>query len=275
MKTNILIGMLVSGENEYQDSINSLKQQNFKQWDLFVIENKTKKEAHDLLYKNFMDNKDKYTHFLKLDADMVFSHNNAIEFIISQFQKNKNLDVLMIDVFDFYSNIYIPGQQTFSNRVEWIRDKDEYIFTDASPETKGDINRIWNMNKKIILHSPNPSNKQAFLYGIHKGMKILQPSYKEKNIIKSILQITTVQNIWNNYENHNKDIRLLYALYGLEFILKSQKSLLQSINYDYKNQIIQEYFEQNILQMTQENLYKNLHQIWSYPVMNTSRLIHC
>ena len=50
---NILVGTLLSGENEYPECLASIRNQTFTDYDHLIIADKPELEAHYQLYKTF------------------------------------------------------------------------------------------------------------------------------------------------------------------------------------------------------------------------------
>jgi len=263
----ILVGMMYSGENEYPLAIDSLKKQSFKQWELFTIENKPNKEAHDLLYKTFMASSNNYTLFMKLDADMVCQHKDMLLKIVELFNENKKLDLLGIDVLDWYSNILIPSQLTYSNRCQWGGNADQ-LMVDQHPINVQDYLSISEPPiAGIIKHSPNPSPIQAYQFGIHRGLKACLVDRAEKKIPRALGHWTILSHIWQNYRR-KPDIRLLYTITGVEFVLRNA---MKPYQFNYKHPRLREIFEQDILPCSEIELRKRYHKEWSHPLLNQKR----
>src|SRR5262249_50440692 len=115
MHSSVLVGMLCSGERERDEAVAALKGQTFPDWELVSFENLPNKQAHDQLYQMFMEEAGNFSHFLKLDADMVFRRETALQEVLQVFGRVPELDWLMLDVQDWYSNTLMPGLQIFSN----------------------------------------------------------------------------------------------------------------------------------------------------------------
>src|SRR5688572_22030780 len=111
-----LVGMMSQGENEYPAALQSLRSQASQDWELFEIRNQPNAEAHQTLYRTFMENAGRFRFFLKLDADMVLRSRSALEQLRALFDP-PDLDQVMTDVADWASGQLIPGMQSFSNRV--------------------------------------------------------------------------------------------------------------------------------------------------------------
>lgn len=212
----VFIGTLYSGENEFQQCVESLYAQSYKNWQQTVYKNLPNKEAHETLYHDFMDKSDEFDLFLKLDADMVFMDTVSLKGIVRLFEMTKDLDHLQMVVYDWYTDSLIMGAHAFSNRARWYV-KDE-LFVDPPPAIPSLIWRLWEDPAPFILHSPNPSNFQAFLFGVHRASKIVQNYGQSYRFDNASVQWTILVNTWQHFQK-SRDIRLGLALIGAEEML--------------------------------------------------------
>ncbi len=215
-KKDFLVGVLYSGENEFTECISGINSQTGVSFDYFVIKNKLKKEAHTLLYKQFMQSHDDFLFFIKIDADMVIIDPSLFSNLKSHFTQNPDKDLIQFTLYDFFTGQYIWGVHCYRSSVCWP-EKDNHVFTDTTPVPKE--KRIYDekLFSKSILHCPNPSNFQCFHYGVHRAAKIIQPGSKLKKRGAS-------KNHWKNFtylETQYKnmfDRRLGLAIIGHECI---------------------------------------------------------
>jgi hypothetical protein len=207
----VLVGILYSGENEYEQVLAALTTQKHNNFQHFVIQDKPNKEAHDLLYASFMEQAENFDYFLKLDADMVLSSPDALGEMLSEFKKNQ-LAHLFAYVKDCPSNIMIPGIQMFKSDTKWLG-SDEQLNVDYPPKIMGKSKSYVESN--WILHMPNPSEYQLFRYGIHKALKSLQPDRTEKNIKKGILHLSILNGMARNVSSNQA---LWFALMGATLV---------------------------------------------------------
>lgn len=167
---SLLVGMLFSGENEYAESVQSLERQSLSDWDLVRYENLPNKQAHDRLYRTFMERAADYRFFLKLDADTVLRDERSLaQFMVLLDVPER--DTLIVDAHDWISDFLIPaGMQGYSNRVRWPVNPD-LLMVDHSPIFPGHGYRHYLPPAPVAFHSPNPSPYQAFRYGIHRALR--------------------------------------------------------------------------------------------------------
>lgn len=210
---NIFVGVLYSGENEYDECLASIKAQTYTNYDLFVYEHLPKLEAHRTLYHAFLDRRDEYDLLIKIDADMVLTSALLFERIVGKFTQNTWMDVLEITITDFFSDGYINGLNSYRNTINWVLDpenvnadtviveKERYMFDDKELAP-------------AAFHCKNPSKYQAFHYGVHRGIKSLAPKH-------STTHWALLEKTWDNFL-HTNDERIGLAILGAELVYAGQ-----------------------------------------------------
>lgn len=217
----VLIGTLYTGENEFSHLKETLRQQTYKNWEHIVFENLENKLAHETLYRHFMEHQTDYDLFLKLDADMVFRTPESLEELVRLFRSIPELDHLMSPVLDWYSGLLIPALHMFSNRVTWTDELlNDHLFVDPPPRFPG--KRIFwrEAPAPFVLHSPNPSPHQAFMFGVHRASKVVQVNRPvpvfDRNRARS--QWRLLKAVWRRFEE-TRDSRLGLCIYGADLVL--------------------------------------------------------
>ena len=218
----ILIGTLYCGENEFEALEDSLQAQMYPHWEHVVYKNLPNKEAHDRLYRTFMDRQDDFDLFLKLDADMVFRREDGLRRIVDLFQDIPQLDHLTLAVRDWYSGSLIEGLHTFSDRVRW-ETGDESRFVDPAPLMPGERRKTYADPAPVVDHSPDPSPFQAFRFGVHRALKVVQRGRWIPRFRQAIGQWLLLRKCWHHcraVEVH----RLGLALLGAEAVFSGHVS---------------------------------------------------
>ena len=246
----ILVGILHTIENEFEECLSSLNQQTYQNYEYFVLHNLPDRQAHDELYLMFMDNNDRFDLFIKLDADMVIIKKDLFKNIVEVFKENPDIDLFTIYVHDFYTDRIISGLHTFRHTVRWeIRQNN--VFTDdhliPSWKTLQDKNKL----APAAYQCKNPSPYQAFHTGMHRGIKIRQ-AYRNlfKRFSWYIGHVDNVKLCWENF-CRKRDIRLGYASLGAELAIKGD-FCAEHINYT--NSYSKEIFKNKYSKLTPKQI---------------------
>lgn len=219
----LFVGVLFSGENEYDECLNSIHDQTYQNFDLYKFEYLPKLEAHSRLYHSFLDQKERYDLLIKIDADMVLTRPELFQQVVNKFDQNPGMDVLGIAILDFFSGGYINGLNSYRNTVSWELDPgnvnadvvnvdvDKYFFdqTELAP---------------AAIHCKNPSKLQAFHFGVHRGIKVFAPKH-------STSHWQLLEKTWQNFLR-TSDARIGLAVMGAEMVYAGK---LTQVDVDYTN----------------------------------------
>jgi hypothetical protein len=216
-KPRILIGTLYVDEKERDSCERALAIQGYSSWNHRVFAGLENREAHRQLYQYFMDNRDKYELFIKLDADMVLRSPDSLALIVNEFENTDNLDHAVFHVKDWMSGLQIIGLHVFSNRVSW-RLTDEQLFVDPDPVCPGIKKLVVDFPSPIADHSPDPSPFQAFRFGAHRASKILQSGRLWIDCAQADFQWQMLTNIHDCWQREG-DRRRVLALLGAQWVL--------------------------------------------------------
>jgi len=208
--TKILVGTLFSGENEYDACLEAIRKQSFQNFDHMLIENLPELEAHNKLYRAFIDHADEYELLIKVDADTVLLSEDLFARIVEKFAENQWLEVMNIGVLDFFTDEMIPaGIQIYRNTVRWDFSKDT-VFPDVPVM---DPQRYLYDKTELApaaTHCQDPSVPQSFHYGVHRGLKSVQKKH-------SSFHWKTIEKVWQKFLN-TQDRRLGFAVLGAELM---------------------------------------------------------
>jgi hypothetical protein len=235
----LFVGTLFSGENEFEECITSITKQTYKNYKHFIFKNLSKKGGHEILFQTFMGCANEYDILIKVDADMVIEDSNFFEKVIEKFNNSQLLSVLTIAVHDFFSDRLIIGLPTYRNNVKW-RVSGENLFMEIPPVSQDQIIADFVELAPAAVHCKNPSPFQAFHYGMHRGLKVVQPGREDKRLADSKVHWDSLELTWQNFIRR-RDIRLGFACLGAEL------SFLGKVNIqhlDYSNLDSQKIFTQ-------------------------------
>lgn len=209
----ILVLMLYSGENEYEDSRRALERQTHRNWELRVFSGLPDKEAHLALYEEIMRCGDTYDIYVKLDADMVLSDDDALSRIARFHAAHPDADQVSFALHDILSDSHILGLITFTGRARWDLGSTEPLFVDEMPAVPGQRFTVWDPQPPIAVHCPNPHDFQAFHFGAHRMMKALQRNRRSKRWIQSALQWRLLGRAWR-LARREGDARRAFMMLG-------------------------------------------------------------
>lgn len=202
----VYVGTLYSGENEYDECLDSIHRQSYTNYEHFIFKNLPNKEAHSTLFSSFIQMANQFEVLIKVDADMVLTNELVFENIVKKMEENKWLDIFSIAVYDFFSDQLIYGLNAYRNSLRWDTEN-ELVFVDYP---SGQYTTF--ADDKILapaaIHCKNPSRFQAFHYGIHRGVKSIQP----KN---GSAHWAFLERARNNFQR-GKDVRTGLAVLGAE-----------------------------------------------------------
>jgi hypothetical protein len=252
----ILVLTLYSGENELDQCIESLQNQFYQNFEHQVFRFLPNVEAHQTLYGTIQNKKNEYDLFVKLDADMVFRSKEALADIVNIFHTYKNLDHAIFGVRDWYSGLDIVGMHAFSNNVTW-KSLNDNLFVDPSPYVPGRRIRFLSAPSPIADHSPNPSTSEAYSFGWHRALKIMQRNSSVSRRNQSVFHYNLLYNVWKQFVK-SKDMRRGVAIYGAEQAFSSNLSALHdksNLDIEQDSKIIQDF--------KYEDMYKSLKSSWS------------
>ena len=253
----ILIGTLCSGEQEFPRSLESLETQTYDHWDQFVIRDQPSRQAHDMLHSTFMSRAIDYDLFLKLDADMVFKHAQALEQIVALFREDDDLDHAELAVHDWFSDSLIMGLHVTTSRARW-RQSAEQLFVDHKPVIAGVHRQYWEAPAPLVVHSPDPGPFQAYHFGVHRALKAFQFDVEKFVAVQARVQWDLLKKVWDHF-SRTMDERLGLAVLGAEHVIKGT---IQRRHYDYTNQELRDFFKA-FERSSAEELQARLGETWT------------
>jgi len=243
-ESKVFVGTLYSGENEFDECVDSIKKQSYSNFDHFIYKNLPKREAHATLYNAFTENNNKYDLLIKIDADMVLTSDMLFEKIVQKFFQNDWMDVLSIAIYDFFSNQLINGLNTYRNHIRWFFNKTS-LNADISDVS---TDRYFYDKRELApaaIHCKNPSMYQAFHYGVHRGLKAMQPK-------GGSLHWASMERTWKNFQQL-KDVRIGLASLGAELAYSGEFGIE---DLDYTNlrmkDILEKYLPLDVVRVERE-----------------------
>jgi hypothetical protein len=207
----ILVGILHCIENEFERCLESIDRQTLPAFDRFVLSNLPNKEAHDTLYRTFMERASDVELFIKVDADMVLARRTFFEECAERFRSEPELEHLEIALNDWMTRRRIFGLHVYRSTHRW-QQTGESIFVDMVDQPHRRVADTTCLAPAAV-HCPDPSPFQAYHFGVHKGVKFVQ---KGRPSVQPVQRVAH----WHHFENleaHYRatgDRRLALAVVG-------------------------------------------------------------
>lgn len=234
----IFVGTLKTIENEFEECVASIERQTYQNFEHFVFEDLPNKEAHDTLYRSFMERSDEFDLLVKVDADMVIENEALFEGIVERFEEHPQLQDLEIAVQDFFSDRLIWGMHAYHRSVEW-ETNDEDLFVDRAQIPSDRHMYDEEELAPAAIHCKNPSPFQAFHYGVHKALKMIQPGRWPKNASHAWFHWRNIQETRDHFLRTG-DRRLGFAVLGAELAIRED---IRPEHVSYSNPRLRRYFE--------------------------------
>lgn len=221
-KYRIKIITLFCGENEFDKCVEMVGRQvcNFYFEQVF-IKNKGNLEAHTELYQMIMDEADSFDFFVKLDADMIFKSESSLESLI-QIAISSKADIFSIPVHDYMTNSMIWGLNVYRAGVRWHLGTDN-LFTDQQLLAGEFVisKRNLSLDESLVSHAEDPSDFQAFVFGIHRATKVTQSGGSKYLIGHAWGQISTIFKVlraFNLFGDNKRAFAVIGSYYALHKI---------------------------------------------------------
>lgn len=275
-----LVITLFSGEQELGLLKDSLISQTYKNWSHEIISFLPEVEAHRKLREQIETRKDEFDLFIKLDADMVFNSDDSLRKIVDFFVKEPRLDHLVTPVFDIPSSSNIYGAHFYRSGVYFPYGGDG-LFTDPNPRING-IRYIEPINTKAYInHMQDPSDKQAFLLGVHRILKVVQRDRIIKDYDNAKFQMNYISAIADTNKVDPSKVREL-VLCGAESVFTSTEKLFHKDLKKEKGVEDQELLKKQIYNWESDSKifkqrifrYTQLPKFWSIPLLHIYKLVY-
>jgi hypothetical protein len=179
----ILVGTLRTVENEFEQCCDSIQKQSYGAKEHLVLSDLPNREAHITLFRTFMDRADDFDLLVKIDADMVLCRDDLFANLVDYFRDHPQIHRYSIAVHDFFTDRLIMGMNVYRNTLRWVHDDSIFVENSSLLRLVGEsgelvplpIGSTINDMEKLApaaVHCADPSEFQAFHFGVHKGLKV-------------------------------------------------------------------------------------------------------
>ncbi len=211
----ILVGTLYSGEHEFDRCVEAVRNQRHACAEHLIIRGLPLRDAADQLFARFFSSRE-FDLLVKVDADMVLTHDGIFEGIVSRFQDEPGLQLLSIGVQDFYTDQMIGSLNAYRNTIPWEPCPDR-LAPDRVVVPK---DRRANDDRTLApaaWHCPDPWPVQAFHFGLHRGAKTYAAA-RLRDMQQLKAQLGMLDKTLRTYRRR-ADRRLLLAVLGGELAM--------------------------------------------------------
>jgi hypothetical protein len=138
----------------------------------FVIAHRSKRDAHNLLYRLFTEHASDFDLLVKLDGDMVLGDQYTFRRALDFLEQRPEIELVLLPVRDSLTGRELVGMHLYRPTVRWIERPDN-LFTDSNslgPEQQA-VSAL--ALQSPVLHCPDPGDFQSFHFGVHRGAKLV------------------------------------------------------------------------------------------------------
>ena len=234
----VLVGTLASGENELDQCRRSVARQTYP-LEHVVLSGLGKKEAVATLMERFLASGADV--LLKLDADVVLLDDDYVERVVGVLRANPQLDLLQMALLDYFSGAAMQGVNAYRRSLDWRPERQDSLFTDRTGVDRSKRLVTWAPFLRGAIHAPDPSPLHAYHFGVHRGMKVLQPGREQFDAAQSLEQAVYLERTLEHFRLR-RDRRLGLACVGYEQALRGEFELAQL---DYTNPAFERAFAEH------------------------------
>ncbi|MCP1169222.1 hypothetical protein [Limimaricola litoreus] len=253
LKMKVMILTLHSGENEFPSCLESIKRQTHADITHKVFSGLGNWEAHNALYQTVMESSGDFDIFIKLDADMVFTRSTVVEEICGIFSSVNDLDHLVCSLEDWPSQRAIMGMHIFSNRVMWNTISDR-LFVDPDPYVPGGKIVLSAKGVSFATHMASPSLEQAYLFGMHRALKVIQreqPQIKVSQVRSQFVLLERIYDVWRV----QPDVLRAAMLLGAERAFSSTEAYMKGKS----SSVISHY---DVQRVSSDEICQDIEKLW-------------
>jgi hypothetical protein len=220
MKSRFLVGVLHSGEPQYDRCIEAIRSQTGVEFDIETIANLPNKRAHNRLYSTFMRRSSEFDFMVKVDADMVILRATLFSEISTVFEDRPGLMMVTVPVWDYFTDQSIIGLHAYRDSVRWPA-SEERVFVDDPPVPVEEREEFPDLGP-AAEHCSDPSHFQSFYFGVHKGLKVRAAlADLPRREGQLVYHWENIERVWQ-HSRRNDDPRLLIAALGGELAIAGE-----------------------------------------------------
>lgn len=168
----VFVGTMYCGEGDFEECLAAITVQKGVAIEHRIISNQPEKEAHDSLWCAFEQAADDCDMLVKIDADTVLAHPEVLIKTYELFQANPRVTSVQAPLYDFFTDGFINGLNSFSPRVRYRTSPELYCDrVDYNHDIQLRANDCPETLRPAGFHCSSANERQAFHYGLHRALK--------------------------------------------------------------------------------------------------------
>lgn len=203
-----------SGEPQFEACRQSIASQTHTDHELLVVSGLGKREANQTFWRAFYERRDELDLMFILGADMVLRRADFLERLVERFDQHPEVDMMMFTVQDWLPDTPVWGVHAYRSTVSDHVVSDS-LFTDQVSVPRERQLRYAEDLAPAADHCSDPTPWQAFHYGLHRGMKVMQHDRADKRGGAARAHLLTLERIWDQFVQSG-DVRHGFAVLGAE-----------------------------------------------------------
>ena len=192
----VLVGTFVTIENEFEECVESIARQTYRNYHHVIVRNLESLDAHRILYGTFTERAAEFDLLIRVDADMVVENHQLFAWIVEQMTLRPAIEMLTIDIHDYFTDRLISGLHTYRSTVKFPAD--DPIQPDHVVVAKDRLQVERSAVGFGVRHCADPSPLQALHYGIHRGVK-LREWMRRGDAPHTYWYAALIRQTWRNY----------------------------------------------------------------------------
>jgi len=208
----VLVGTLVTIEKEFEACVESIARQTYRNYHHVVFRDLESLAAQRMLYGTFMERAAEFDLLMRVDADMVIENPQFFAWIVEQMTRRPSIEMLSIDIHDYFTDRLITGLHTYRSTVTFS--VDDPIQPDRVVVAKQHQQIERSAIGFGVRHCTDPSPLQALHYGIHRGVK-LREWMRRGDTSHASWYASVIRQTWRNYVRR-RERRVGLAVLGAE-----------------------------------------------------------
>lgn len=188
----VFVGTMYTIENELLQCVKSIHEQTEVSIEHVILSNLPEREAHNELWKNWHQRRDQgFDMFVKVDADTIIKSPDVFK-VAHKTMIDFNATGIQAPLYDYISGIEINGLNFFMPAVSFKESTSELYCDRADIGNDNTLrgSKLPNQLKPAGYHCKNPSNIQAFHYGLHR---MLKGQHATLNSVKNMFRTTKLE----------------------------------------------------------------------------------